>query len=145
MKGKVLDFSISENQGIISGDDGNRYTFIGKEWKSPIHPQVGGRVDFDVDNKNAVGVYIDVPSQSATFSASQGDQKLDSRYNSLYCSKDDKVIFGLCGGLAHKFNVPTAAMRFMVFVLLLCGGIGLLYIVGVFLPKLPTRGVPHPD
>lgn len=144
MKGKVLDFSISENQGLISGDDGNRYTFIGKEWKSPTHPQAGGRVDFDAENKTAVGVYVDGPVQSATSSASGGDKQLDARYNSLYCSKDEKVIFGLCGGLAHKFGVPPAAMRVVTLVLLCCFGIGLLYIVGIFLPKLPTKGVPRP-
>jgi len=72
------------------------------------------------------------------------DTNLDERYNSLYCSKDERIIFGLCGGLAHKFGVPVAAMRFMVFLSLFVF-IGWFYFVGLFLPKLPTKGVPRPS
>jgi hypothetical protein len=43
MKGMILDFSIPESQGVISGDDGNRYTFMGKEWKSQTPPIAGRR------------------------------------------------------------------------------------------------------
>jgi hypothetical protein len=47
MRGKILDFSIAENLGVISGDDGARYRFAGAEWKSSTRPPVPGlRVDF---------------------------------------------------------------------------------------------------
>lgn len=59
MQGRVLDFSVSEGSGIISGDDGNRYSFVGKEWKEQEVPTKGQVVDFDVDESNgAVGVYF---------------------------------------------------------------------------------------
>ena len=65
----------------------------------------------------------------------------DSRYRSLYCSSDDKVIFGLAGGLAHRMNLPASAMRF-IFFLVAWSGLGFLfYFVGLFLPKLPTKNV----
>lgn len=67
---------------------------------------------------------------------------LDERYGSIYCSSDEKIIFGLCGGLAHKFNVPVAAVRFVVF-LSMFFFVGFAYLVGLFLPKLPTKGVPR--
>lgn len=67
----------------------------------------------------------------------------DERYNSLYCSKDERIIFGLCGGLAHKFNVPVAAVRFVVF-LSMFFFVGFAYLVGLFLPKLPTKYLPRP-
>ena len=70
------------------------------------------------------------------------ETNLDERYNSIYCSKDERIIFGLCGGLAHKFNVPVAAVRFIVF-LSLFFFIGFAYLAGLFLPKLPTKGVPR--
>ena len=31
MKGKVLDYNIQESKGIISGDDGQRYSFESSE------------------------------------------------------------------------------------------------------------------
>lgn len=58
MKGKILDFSVSENKGAISGYDGNRYTFSGSDWKDSKTPQKGMEVDFDVDGKEAKDVYV---------------------------------------------------------------------------------------
>lgn len=60
MKGVILDFSIADNQGVVSGDDGNRYTFVGKEWKSSTPPTAGMRVDYDVEGRTALGVYADL-------------------------------------------------------------------------------------
>ena len=58
MKGTILDFSIQTNTGIISGDDQNRYTFIGNEWKDSSSPQRGTKVDFDLNaTGQAIGVY----------------------------------------------------------------------------------------
>jgi len=47
VKGTILNFSIQENTGFISGDDNNRYTFAGNEWKSEKAPNAGDYVDFD--------------------------------------------------------------------------------------------------
>ncbi len=33
MQGSILDYSVQHNTGIISGDDQNRYQFIGSEWR----------------------------------------------------------------------------------------------------------------
>ncbi len=35
MKGRVLSYSIQENRGVISGDDGALYAFVGSEWNAP--------------------------------------------------------------------------------------------------------------
>ena len=66
MKGKILDYSVQTNSGVISGADGGRYTFIGSEWKSNNPPLLGMSVDFDVQGKNAVGVYKDTVSSSGS-------------------------------------------------------------------------------
>lgn len=58
MKGQILDFSIQTNSGIISGENGIRYTFSGSEWKEQSVPNKGMMVDFDIDeNDNAIGIY----------------------------------------------------------------------------------------
>lgn len=58
MKGQILDFSIQANSGIISGENGIRYTFSGSGWKEQSAPNKGMIVDFDIDeNDNAIGIY----------------------------------------------------------------------------------------
>jgi phage shock protein C len=48
----------------------------------------------------------------------------------LYRSATDKVIGGVCGGLAHYFNIDPALVRIAFVVFALTGGAGvLLYIV----------------
>ena len=58
MKGQILDYSIQENKGVISGSDGNRYAFLGTEWKGDVHPSRGKSVDFDIEGGEAVAVYL---------------------------------------------------------------------------------------
>lgn len=61
MKGMILDYSIQQNQGVISGDDGNRYTFTGTEWKENTAPYKGQRVDFETQMAGqATQIYAEV-------------------------------------------------------------------------------------
>jgi phage shock protein PspC (stress-responsive transcriptional regulator) len=76
--------------------------------------------------------------------ASKATSPLDDRYSGFYCSSDDKMVLGLAGGLAHKFGVPSSAMRFLVFFVFMFVA-WIPYLVGLFLPKLPTKGVPRPS
>ncbi|CAI3947546.1 DUF805 domain-containing protein [Commensalibacter communis] len=58
MRGIILNFSIQENTGCISGDDGKRYAFTGKEWKETFAPEKGKKVDFEVNvSSEACSVY----------------------------------------------------------------------------------------
>lgn len=60
------------DKGFISGDDGNRYEFSGGDWKLPTSPKVGDRVDFDIEGKKAIQIYIDQTSSIALSSKSKG-------------------------------------------------------------------------
>ncbi|HHK5575832.1 TPA: DUF805 domain-containing protein [Neisseria polysaccharea] len=58
MKGQILDFSIQNGGGLISGEDGKRYPFKSEEWKEQGIPTRGMKVDFDVDETGqAVALY----------------------------------------------------------------------------------------
>ena len=57
MKGKILDYNIQESKGIISGDNGQRYSFENKDWKASELPKVNQIVDFEVDENQAKSVY----------------------------------------------------------------------------------------
>tara|TARA_Y100001934_G_scaffold223302_1_gene266742 strand:- start:252 stop:713 length:462 start_codon:yes stop_codon:yes gene_type:complete len=72
----------------------------------------------------------------------------DHRYQSLYCSADDKQIFGLCGGVAHKMNMDPAAVRIITCLVILFTAFVpfVIYcVLGATLPKLPTTDIPSPN
>jgi len=59
-------------------------------------------------------------------------------YSGFYCSTDDKVFLGFCGGLAHKFKMSVRTVRILVFISFFFY-IGWFYFVGLFLQKHPTK------
>ena len=89
MKGQILDFSIQENSGVISGEDGARYNFKGEDWKGDRAPVRGMTVDFETEENVARSVFI-APGSKGT------------------AGSKDKTVAGilaiLLGGLGiHKF------------------------------------------
>lgn len=106
MKGQILDFSVQENKGVISGGDGKRYHFEGKEWKESGYCTRGLAVDFDLDeNGNAVGVYQALKGNNNSVSF-QNFQNLGSG------KPKNKVVAALLafflGGFGiHKFYLGT--------------------------------------
>lgn len=65
MKGTLLEFNTHLNEGVISGDDGRRYSFFDSEWKDHIAPVRGQHVDFAINDLNqAVAIYLVADSQS---------------------------------------------------------------------------------
>lgn len=62
MQGRILDFSVQTNTGVIFGNDNNRYEFAGAEWKEQQVPKRGSQVDFDLNEQgSAVAVYSALP------------------------------------------------------------------------------------
>jgi len=64
--------------------------------------------------------------------------RTDARYQRLYRSSDERLLLGVCAGIAHKWHLPAVAVRAAA-VLLLPLLMGWLYLLGVFLPALPTK------
>ena len=71
-------------------------------------------------------------------------QAIDPRYGWLYRSSDERMVLGVCAGLAHKWNVPVMAVRVAI-VLLLPLLMGWAYFLGAFLPALPTNASKGPS
>ena len=62
MTGQVLDYSIQTNEGVISGDDHQRYRFAGSDWPGASVPTRGTLVDFDIaDGNRATSIYLVEP------------------------------------------------------------------------------------
>lgn len=109
MQGNILTFSVQENQGLVSGDDGQRYTFTGPEWRETTPPFPGERVDFQPEGDKAVAVY-----------------RLTFRESGVPGAQKSKIAAGLFGiflgwlGI-HKFYLGYSAPGV---IMLLCGTLG---------------------
>jgi len=58
MRGQVLSYDQLAGEGLISGEDGGRYSFRGSEWKgSTTELRAGRAVDFQGDSSAALSVY----------------------------------------------------------------------------------------
>ena len=66
MKGKILEFNEESRSGIISGEDGNRYTLDISQWKASALPKTGNKVDFSIDGEAATAVYAETASENAS-------------------------------------------------------------------------------
>ena len=115
MKGSVLNFSIQNNAGVISADDGNRYSFSGNDWRVEGPPISGTRVDFDVDNGAATGIYADASaptvsrSAAATAPAGSVSATATSAPTHRYCTLG---IVGMYAGVLAIFFYQTALLGF---------------------------------
>ncbi|MXP29968.1 hypothetical protein GRI58_14250 [Porphyrobacter algicida] len=84
MKGRILGFSSEEGTGVISAEDGKRYTFAASEWKSGQAVRSGIQVDFEPDGGTAGGIYpdsnasIDLSALKESANAAKAKQVLTS-------------------------------------------------------------------
>jgi hypothetical protein len=59
VRGTILDYTVQTNAGIISGNDGHRYSFQGADWKETgKFPTKGMVVDFEPQSGNANAIYL---------------------------------------------------------------------------------------
>ena len=61
-----------------------------------------------------------------------------------YLSTTDQLIGGVCGGLAEYFDLDSTLVRVIMFILILCGSIGLwIYLITwLVAPKRPAGSSP---
>ena len=58
MYGYVLSYSVQTGEGIVSGDDGNRYAFTSHDWLDAELPARNDRVDFTPLGSSAARVFV---------------------------------------------------------------------------------------
>ena len=59
VKGQVLNYDALKGEGLISAENGERYTFAGVEWKSaPQQLRTGTSVDFSAEGSSASAIYV---------------------------------------------------------------------------------------
>ena len=57
MRGTILAFDFRTGEGKISGEDGNRYNFAGREWHGQSQPAANQNVDFEASDRDALAIY----------------------------------------------------------------------------------------
>jgi TM2 domain-containing membrane protein YozV len=55
MRGSILVYA--ENKGLISGQDGKRYSFVRMDWQGQDEPSVGAEIDFAPDGDQAKQIF----------------------------------------------------------------------------------------
>lgn len=116
MKGYILNYSVQNNRGIISGDDNQRYDFNGAEWMDSDPPRQGMRVTFEAAGGQATRIYIDLRADAP--------HNYGSAPAPIYAKS--KIAAGLLaiflGALGiHKFYLGYTGPGI---ILLLCGTVG---------------------
>lgn len=68
-------------------------------------------------------------------------QPVEEEPRRVYRSSSDKMLGGVCGGIAEYFNVDTVLVRLAFIALALSGGIGaIIYLLAlVMIPKKPAQ------
>ncbi|MFT6164303.1 MAG: TM2 domain-containing membrane protein YozV [Zhongshania aliphaticivorans] len=59
MKGKILDFKADTGAGVISAEDGQRYSFTAAQWQADTDIRAGVAVDFVPAGAQAEAIYVD--------------------------------------------------------------------------------------
>jgi TM2 domain-containing membrane protein YozV len=83
MTGRILEFSLATNTGLIRGDNGARYSFAATEWKSDTLPTPGLHVDFQVDGSRATDVFR-TPNDDVSTSRTDSKSKLAAGLLALF-------------------------------------------------------------
>ncbi|MFT8417524.1 MAG: TM2 domain-containing protein [Acetobacter sp.] len=116
MRGTVLDYDPRNGEGLISGDDNNRYSFKGVSVKSDFNAlRKGVIVDFDVQNNEAVSVFMITPPSSSGINIDLGAS-----------GDKSKIVAGLLailfGGLGlHKFYLGYTKQGLIMLFITLSG------------------------
>jgi hypothetical protein len=57
MRGQVLGVDTRTGEGLVAGDDGNRYRFTPEDWAQRGEPAIGIKVDFESEGDRALSVF----------------------------------------------------------------------------------------
>ncbi|TCP33662.1 TM2 domain-containing protein [Sphingomonas sp. BK235] len=65
MRGQILGMDVRSGEGVVAGEDGQRYTFTPQDWAQHGEPSHGQMVDFEAAGSHARNVFP-VPAPAGT-------------------------------------------------------------------------------
>jgi TM2 domain-containing membrane protein YozV len=127
MRGQVLGVDTRTGDGIVTGDDGRRYSFKPLDWAARGEPAVGMEVDFEIHESRALSIFP-VPGASpppAVAAARPAPEPLDLDRNKYIAA----LIAFFTGPLGiHRFYLGRTGSG-IAMILLSCTIVGLLVTV----------------
>ena len=122
MRGQVLGVDTRTGDGIVTGDDGRRYSFKPDDWAHRGEPAIGMIVDFETDETRALSIFP-VPGTSPPPAVTQAaPAPLGEERNKFVAA----LIAFLVGPLGiHRFYLGRTGSG-IAMVILSCTIIGLL-------------------
>jgi TM2 domain-containing membrane protein YozV/cold shock CspA family protein len=134
VKGQVLNYDTLRGEGLISAENGERYTFAGVEWKSaPQQLRTGTSVDFSVEGGAASAIYV-VGNPGAGPRAIGGHAGPGAAYGQQEKSNVVAALlaFFLGGFGAHKFYLGYNTEGVILLATTVVSWILLIVIIGFF-------------
>lgn len=126
MRGRILNYDAQTGEGLISADDGRRYSFKGASFGSDSHFLKNGvAVDFEVQDDEALSIFTVPESSGNAFNEIGGKSRTVAGLLALF--------FGGLG--VHKFYL---GYNWAGVIMLLATGLGLL-LLGI--PSLVIGGI----
>jgi TM2 domain-containing membrane protein YozV len=114
VRGVVLDYDFRKSKGLISAENGQRFTFDIAEWRPNSAPTVGSKVDFVIKSEAATEIFADAAVVAVPATNSTAEKRIVAG-----------VLGILFGGLGvHKFYLGYKKQGF---VMLGCFVLGLVF------------------
>lgn len=135
MKGRVLDFNFQAGEGIISGEDGNRYSFVNAQWKtSEINPSNEIEVDFIGEEGVATGIYAKAKEENSMEKFVKSNNIFMRYYVDVL--KNYVKFDGRARREEYWFFTLFSFLVAVVLTLISAGTLDIIYSLAVFLPSL---------
>ncbi|HET9638189.1 MAG TPA: NINE protein [Allosphingosinicella sp.] len=121
MRGQVLGVDTRTGDGIVTGEDGRRYSFKPLDWAARGEPAIGMEVDFETHESRALSIFP-VPGTSPPPVVSPSPPAPDLGDRSPYLAALLALLLGPLG--IHRFYLCRVGAGIAT-ILLSCTGIGL--------------------
>lgn len=120
MRGQVLGVDKRTGEGIVTGDDGRRYSFTPDDWADRGQPAIGMLVDFETDQKRALALFPVPGTAAAVQNAVPPPRPLNDR--NKYIAALLAFVLGMLG--LHRFYLGRTGTG-IVMLLLTCTVVGM--------------------
>jgi TM2 domain-containing membrane protein YozV len=122
MRGQVLGVDTRTGDGIVTGEDGRRYSFKPLDWAARGEPAVGMEVDFETHESRALSIFP-VPGASPPPAVASGPPAPDIGDRNKYIAALIAFLIGPLG--IHRFYLGRTGSG-IAMVVLSCTLVGLL-------------------
>ena len=121
MRGQVLGVDTRTGDGIVTGEDGRRYSFKPLDWAARGEPAVGMQVDFETHESRALSIFP-VPGTTPLPAVAERPSEPDSGDRNKYIAALIAFVIGPLG--IHRFYLGRTGSG-IAMVILTCTIIGL--------------------